>query len=169
MTGAAAATLVRHSPRMVTPPLFHRILCAVDFSPASLLALAQARSIAEHCGGGHLVVLHVLEGFPYENVYSAGRAAQVIGQFEGRMGELDRRLRALLPADAVEGRIEYVTVSGTAGNAIVSAAAEHHTDLIVLGASQRARLDHMVSGSTVKAVVRTAHCAVLVTPRPIEQ
>jgi nucleotide-binding universal stress UspA family protein len=101
---------------------------------------------------------------PLEHVYSGGRAAQLINQAEGRMGELTRRLHALLPAGAVDGRVEYVTVSGTASEAIVAVAAEHETDLVVLGASQGARLDHMVSGSTVKSVVRSAHCAVLVIP-----
>jgi nucleotide-binding universal stress UspA family protein len=151
---------------MGAPPLFRRILCAVDFSPASLVALAQARTIAEQCADGHLVVLHVVEGFPHEPVYSAGRAAQLIGQLEGRIGELNRRLRALVPADPADERVEYVTVSGPPSRAIVAAAAEHAADLVVLGASQRARLDHMVSGSTVKAVVRNAHCAVLVALRP---
>ena len=154
-----------HSAGMAAAPLFQRILCAVDFSPSSLTALAQARSLAEQHGAA-LIVLHVLEGFPRETVYSAGRASRLINQLEGRMGELDRRLRALLPADAVDGRVEYVAVSGTAGDAIVAAAAEHDSDLVVLGASQGARLDHMVSGSTVKSVVRKAHCPVLVTPHP---
>jgi len=146
-------------------PLFRRVLVAVDFSPSSDVALAQARVLAE-VSGGDLVVLHVLEGFPRQTVYSAGRAAQLIGRFEGRVDALDRQLRALLPANAVDGRVEYVTASGVAGDAIVAAAAEHGADLVVLGASQGARLDRLVSGSTVKTVVRNAGCAVLVTPPP---
>jgi nucleotide-binding universal stress UspA family protein len=148
---------------MAAAPLFHRILCAVDFSSSSLVALAQARAVAE-ANDASLLVLHVLEGFPSEAVYSAGRAARLIGHLEGRVDELTRRLRALVPADGRESRVEFFTVSGDASQAIVAAAAERDADLIVIGASERTRLDRMVSGSTVKAVVRQAHCAVLVTP-----
>ena len=169
MRSVTGAALVRHSPVMATAPLFRRVLCAVDFSPGSVAALERARDLAERCGSARLVVLHVVEGFPHETVYSAGRAARLIGQLEGRISEYDRRLRALLPENALEGRVEYVTVSGTAATAIVAAAAEHAADLVVLGASQGARLDHMVTGSTVKAVVRNAHCPVLVTPRPPDE
>ena len=150
---------------MAAAPMFRRILCAVDFSPSSVIALAQARVIADE-NDAHLFVLHVLEGFPNEAVYSAGRAARLIGHLEGRVDELTRRLRALMPADGREDRVEFFTVSGDASKAIVAAAAERNADLIVIGPSERKRLDHIVSGSTVKAVVRHAHCAVLVTAHP---
>jgi len=42
------------------PPLFTRILCAVDFSDCSVSALAYAMSIAQEADA-HLTVLHVME------------------------------------------------------------------------------------------------------------
>ena len=145
--------------------LFQKILCAVDFSAASYAALAQARALAEQ-GGGRLTVLHVIEGFPSEAVYSGGRAAKLIDQYHGRADEVTHRLAALIHGGALNGRVDLITASGVAGDAIVAAAREREADLVVLGASQKARLDCMIAGSTVKAVVRHAHCAVLVIPEP---
>ena len=47
---------------------FREILCATDFSPASIAALKHALVLAQQ-SGGRLTALHVLDGFPYETVY----------------------------------------------------------------------------------------------------
>ena len=44
---------------------FNNILCAIDFSAASLRALNEALTMAQQ-SGGRITLLHVLEGFPYE-------------------------------------------------------------------------------------------------------
>ena len=52
--------------------LFSRILCAVDFSAASMKALGMAAALAKDAGA-HLSVAHVLERFPiYEPVIMGG-------------------------------------------------------------------------------------------------
>ena len=57
---------------------FNNILCGIDFSAASLRALNEALTMAQQ-SGGRITLLHVLEGFPYESVYSGSRAFRLIG------------------------------------------------------------------------------------------
>ena len=56
---------------------FNNILCGIDFSAASLRALNEALTMAQQ-SGGRVTLLHVLEGFPYESVYSGSRAFRLI-------------------------------------------------------------------------------------------
>jgi nucleotide-binding universal stress UspA family protein len=46
---------------------FRNILCAIDFSEASMRALSEALAVGQQ-SGGHLRLLHVLDGFPYETI-----------------------------------------------------------------------------------------------------
>jgi nucleotide-binding universal stress UspA family protein len=46
---------------------FRNILCAIDFSEASMRALSEALAVGQQ-SGGHLGLLHVLDGFPYETI-----------------------------------------------------------------------------------------------------
>ena len=144
-------------------PAFHRILCPVDFSSASVAAIGFAFAIARRHTAS-VTVLHVLEGFPYETVYSGGRAGRLIGELEARIQETNTRLRTLVPAVHDLPPHDVRTVSGRARDAILAATADLGADLIVLGSSSRGRLERAVAGSIVTGVVANARCAVLVVP-----
>jgi nucleotide-binding universal stress UspA family protein len=143
---------------------FRNILSAIDFSDASFRALSESLSLARQ-NGAHLRLLHVLEGFPYETVYSGSRALRLIEDLRTRVGQVNRKLLSLIPLEAFNwSDIEVATVSGQAHRAIVSAAAERRTDLIVLGLPLRSRLEQLVAGSTVHRVLRRATAPVLLVP-----
>lgn len=145
---------------------FRHILAAIDFSEASLRALSEAVALVQQ-SGGHLRVLHVLDGFPYETVYSGSRGFRLIEQFQARVARVDRRLQSLIPAGARNwSEIDVATVSGRPHEGILAAASEGPTDLIVLGASRRTRLDEFVAGSTARRVLRRAKSPVLLVPGP---
>lgn len=147
-------------------PAFRDILAPIDFSEASLRALAEALVLAQQ-SGGRLRLLHVLDGFPYESVYSGSRAFRLMDDLRQRVARADREMQALIPRDAWDWtEIEIGSVAGEPAGAILSAAAHRRTDLIVLGLPRRSRLDEMVGGSTAQNVLRRAPCPVLLVPGP---
>lgn len=145
---------------------FNAILCAIDFSAASLRGLNQALTLAQQ-SGGRITLLHVLEGFPYETVYSGSRAFRLIGDFRARVDKVKRELRALVPPDALNWcEVEIEVVSGIPHDAIVATARARKADLVVIGRPRRTRLDRIVMASTVSGVLRRARCPVLAVPGP---
>ena len=102
---------------------FREILCATDFSPASIAALKQALVLAQQ-SGGRLTVLHVLDGFPYETVYSGSRAFRLIDEYRGLVAQVSRQLRNAIPQDALNWcDVQTRVVSGVPHRAILSTAA----------------------------------------------
>jgi len=142
---------------------FHRILCAVDFSAASLAALEFALSLAEEADA-RLTLVHVIEvphGFresPWAFDVDAARA-----RLEG---DSVRRLRELVP-DAVRAvcTVETAVAEGRAASEILRVAGECQSDLIVMGVHGRGALDLMFFGSNTHAIIRQAQCPVLTVRR----
>jgi nucleotide-binding universal stress UspA family protein len=147
-------------------PVFKRIVCAIDFSTSSLLALNVALALAQEADA-RLTLLHAIE-FPValrEVVFSTD--ADVDRLHAAAEAEFLRRLRALVPAQA---RI-YCTVAtrvndGKPAREIERVAAGERADLIVMGVQGRSAVDLMVFGSNTNAVIRNASCPVLVVPTP---
>jgi nucleotide-binding universal stress UspA family protein len=146
--------------------LFRNILVAIDFSEASLRALSEALILAQQ-NGGRLRLLHVLDGFPYEAVYSGSRAFRLMTDFRARAARVNRELQSLIPPDALNwAEIDVAALSGLAHKSIVSAASEQSADLIVLGLPRRSRMEEIVAGSTVHRVLRRTTAPVLLVPGP---
>lgn len=145
-------------------PLFRNVLCAVDFSQVSLAALDKALALAQE-SAGLLTLLHVLEGFPYETVYSGSRAFRVMHEYRARVRRVNRELHSLVPRDALNWcEAEAETVSGAPHEAILATAAKRRSDLIVMGLPRRRRLERLLAGSTAKKVLRRATSPVLLVP-----
>jgi hypothetical protein len=107
----------------------------------------------------------VLEGFPYETVYSGSRAFQLIGEYRARVDQVKRQLRALVPADAFNWcEVETEVASGIPHDAIVAIARARQADLVVIGRPRRTRLDRITMVSTVSGVLRRARSPVLAVP-----
>lgn len=177
-TGSFAATLAADvsAPTMAVPTglpppatgaaPFRNILSAIDFSKVSFRAMSHALRLAQE-SGGRLRLLHVLDGFPYESAYSGSQAMRLIDEFRTHAVEVARELHSLVPADAFNwSDIDVAAVSGVAHGAIVKAAAEQPTDLVVLGLPRRGRLEQFVAGSTAQKVIRRATSPVLMVPGP---
>lgn len=146
--------------------LFRNILVPIDFSDVSLRALATALALAQQ-SGGRLLLLHVLNGFPYETVYSGSRSAQLMRVLRASAARARRELQALVPPDALNwSEVEVTTASGATHKAVVAAAAERRADLVVLGLPRRGRMEEFVTGSTVHSVLRRTTSPVLLVPGP---
>ena len=174
--GAYAADLARHvsCPTLAVPETqngasqaeapFNEILCPIDFSPASAAAMNDALVLAQQ-SGGRITLLHVLEGYRYETVYSGARAMRVVEDYHARIGKMSLELRRLVPPDAYNWcEIDATVVSGVPHRSILATAAEIGADLIVMGLPDRGAVNRVVMGSTTTPVLRRANCPVLVVP-----
>lgn len=142
---------------------FKRIVCAVDFSEASLGALEYALSLAR-ASDGQMTVVHALEMIEEEPAVPSSFSVPEYRLVRER--EASNRLAQLVPADASDWcTLETVVVVGKAYRGVLSVAEERAADLIVIGVQGRNPIDVMFFGSTAQHVVRQATCPVL-TVRP---
>lgn len=151
---------------------FKHIVCAVDFSEASLKALTTALALAQEADA-ELTLVHVLE-WPAPATASAMQAAApelgISGAFdlEGYRTVLEAeaatRLKELLPAGVQQWCTPKTRIlHGKPWAEILAAASAGHADLIVLGVRGRNPIDVMLFGSTANQLVRRATCPVLTT------
>ena len=131
-------------------PEFRRILFVTDFSAASRAALPYALTLAEE-SQARLVLLHLIPLVP-------------VVDREAVKAEALERLKALIPTDAsawctpeFDVRFEFPA------EAIVRAAARHHSDVIVMGVQHNghARAVSHLPWATATEVVAMAPCPVL--------
>jgi nucleotide-binding universal stress UspA family protein len=167
--GSVAERVLRKAscPVMTVPPAvagtphlpYARVMCPVDFSESSLVALQFGFSIAQEANA-HLTILHVL-GWP---------AGETLGfddldtpEFRQRVeAEARRRLDALV-TDEQRVWCEPATqvACGKPYEQILKSAAIDRADLIVMGVRGRNPVDLTVFGSTTNQVIRRAACPVL--------
>ena len=138
-----------------------RIVAAVDLTVASAIALRTAADLSKR-HGAHLTIVHAME-LPEHMVFSGGEAWRLVQRLpadaELRSDVLKRTARAQGAPNA-----EPVVATGEAHRLIVDTATKSAADLIVMGVAPRSWMDEMVSGSTLRAVLRRATVPVLVVP-----
>jgi nucleotide-binding universal stress UspA family protein len=151
------------------PGLIHggrpRILCAIDFSDASLGALEYAMSLAEEADAD-LTLLHSIEvppelrqpipvpaDFNIDQCHAAAEAECLV------------HLRELVPPSVrTYCHVETAVREGAAYRQVLRLAAEQTTDLIVMGVHGRGAVDLLLFGSNTARVIRAATCPVLIVP-----
>jgi len=157
-------------PVLTVPPAAHaapaaaavaikRILCAVDFSPSSLVALGFALDMGRQTSAA-VTVLHVVdwptEGEPLAHAQAAAPEMLAYLLADGRT-----RLQAAIPAEGSHVQVAQVVVAGRATREILRQSAEHDSDMILMGAQGRDGVGLALLGSTTERVVRDAACPVL--------
>jgi nucleotide-binding universal stress UspA family protein len=168
--GSVAEKVLRKSrrPVMIVPagapdamprgPLpFTRILCAVDFSASSKLALDYAMTLAGEADAT-LTLLHVVEVVPHFHEFSPPASVDITAWSE----DARTRLRALVP-ESVRSccTVKEAVAIGKPSREILQFAAERDIDLIVMGVQGRGAADLLLFGSTTHHVVCGATCPVL--------
>jgi nucleotide-binding universal stress UspA family protein len=167
--GSVTEKVLRNAPCPVltTPPRamtvaklpFTRILCPIDFSEPSLVALRTAFSMAEEADA-HLVVLHVLDWPEDETILFTDKVdADLVVQVEQLV---QQRLESFITDDSrVWSRPEVAVTTGKAYREVLASAEDMSADLIVIGVHGRSSLGLTLFGSTVNQVVRRSPCPVL--------
>lgn len=148
-----------------------RILCPVDFSDASRLALEYAVAMAKWYES-KVTALHVFANVPVADMVTEFAAAgQVISlsdiDVDALRRELDRFVRAAAGDTPVCTKLEE-SIDIRAD--IVEQAAQLPADLIVIGTHGRRGFSRLMLGSVAESVLRKAECPVMAVPphaRPV--
>lgn len=141
-----------------------KILCPVDYSEGSGVALEYALAFAEHCGAEvHLVhVWHMnYHVRPDLSVWMEAHGQQpisVVVEKEAK-AETERYLASLPPETRKALRVHVV--EGEPWRTIVDVAAREQFDMIAMGTHGRSGIAHLALGSVAEKVVRHAACPVL--------
>ncbi len=138
-----------------------RIVAAVDFTVASALALRAAVDLSRR-HGARLTIVHATEA-PRHMVLSGGAAWRLVQRLPAEAKVLAERLKRKAVALGSQD-FEPMVVTGDAHRGIVDVAKETAADLIVMGVAPRTWVDEVVSGSTLRAVMRRAKAPILVLP-----
>ena len=140
-----------------------KILCPVDHSECSYLALKYAISLALK-DEAKLYLMHVIDSRLYDT--------EMYKFSPYKLNEIDEsKIRADLMKSLPEGtmdvlEVETMVVKGVPFNEIINAAMEINVDLIVIGTHGRTGLSHVMLGSVAEKVVRKATCPVLTVRMP---
>jgi universal stress protein A len=146
------------------------ILLPTDFSGCGNYALPYAAAIAR-AARARVICVHVVEPIVPAVGYSGLAEAMPIADVSEQLEDsAERELPQLIDCDDLHGLdVEEVIAHGDAAAEIVRVATEHAVDLIVISSHGRTGLGRMIFGSTAEAVVRHAHCPVLVVKPPPEE
>jgi nucleotide-binding universal stress UspA family protein len=154
-------TVPPHAPKPgPTAVTVGHILCAVDFSPASLQAFGFAAGLA-HRSKAPLTLLHSIEWLAEEEPRET--ASFSVPEFREELATNAReQLNALVAPDPVTGlHVKTVVAFGRAHREILAGASEAGADLIIMGAQGRGGHLLPAFGSTTNHVVRASTCPVL--------
>jgi nucleotide-binding universal stress UspA family protein len=140
---------------------FRRITYATDFSPASLVALPHALRLAR-ITGGELTILHVLPS-PRMLFIEGGYVPQEIwDQIRAEAAQqMDRLLKQAVDAGVRATAAIVDGGSALPAEAIVRAAEDAKTDVLLLGTHGRTGVTRLILGSVAARVIATAPCPVL--------
>ncbi|MEM1303349.1 MAG: universal stress protein [Planctomycetota bacterium] len=142
---------------MINLPFKH-VLVPTDFSPHSEIALARVLDAAED--PDNITALHV--GAPRSGYVAADPAVvwETVSE-EHRREVLEAEFRKRTDDPRRKG-IKFEVAFGTPGDEIAKYADKHNCDLIVMPSHGRTGLTRLLIGSVAEAVVRHAHCPVLI-------
>jgi len=139
-----------------------RVLCAIDFSPASMAALDEAYRIIRD-DGATLRLLHVVD-IAQPAVPRLTLEFPAIDYTEQLRKHAWRELRRLLPlSQELHGRVQAQVAVGLVLDQIVRHTTEMKADLVVLGVRKRGTLGRLL-GSTTGHTLRRVGCPVLAVP-----
>ena len=127
-----------------------RILCPVDFSESSTIALNYAAKFGAGVGA-ELILLHAFD-----------RPATL--DMEGQSNPADTTLHEQLEnvrPDTENVQVTRVLHAGSTGEVICWLAEDRACDLIIMGTHGHTGLKHLLLGSTAEYVLRHARCPVL--------
>ena len=141
------------------------ILFATDFGPASARALPLAVSLAQNADA-QLVLVHMLPPMPLADASYAPAvfAADDLLQWrESVRAESEKKLKAFVPPGTLAHEPQYVIGMDFGPKGILSVAAEHNADLIVMGANRGTspRIASHIPWSLTHHVICEACCPVL--------
>ncbi len=143
--------------------MFTHILCPLDFSADSELALHAAMRLAGECGA-RLTLVTVVDPLLKAGAEAAGAGAALTAQTQQEMSALlDRMGRDGVPVTTPALAIR----SGNAASEIVAQATDSGADVIVIGKRGLGGAERFILGSTSRRVTELSPVPVLVVPTTV--
>jgi nucleotide-binding universal stress UspA family protein len=140
---------------------FPSVLCPVDFSDASRVALGHAAAIGNHFGA-EITVLTVVDPFVAALAATEATETKIEDETEEALRRYCHDALAHMPPGPRSLRLRYAV--GSAATEILREADTAHADLIVMSSHGHRGLRKMFFGSTTERVLRETHVPVLITP-----
>jgi universal stress protein A len=142
-------------------PIFHRILCPIDFDENSLSALRLGVRLAER-DQATLYLMHVIQ-----IVEEATVAAPTIFKRDERttQTELQKIAESQLRGISHQVLLRY----GNPAEQIIGAESELGAELVVMATHGRTGISHLFFGSVAERVVRESICPVLIVRMSVPQ
>jgi universal stress protein A len=142
-------------------PIFHRILCPIDFDDNSLSALRLSAQLAER-DQATLYLMHVIRV-----VEEATVAAPAIFERDERatQSELQNIAEGQLRGIDHQVLLRY----GNPAEQIIAAESELGVELVVMATHGRTGISHLFFGSVAEKVVRESVCPVLIVRMSMPQ
>lgn len=137
---------------------YKRILCATDFSPASVLALRHADDLARRLGA-RLTIVHVVQD-ALQQPWTAEAYALNLADLEGEWVRCAQTELARLAATCTTKPVT-VCRQGKPVQAILECVRDTRADLLVVGSHGHGVLAQMILGSVAERLIRHAPCPVL--------
>lgn len=146
---------------------FKKILCPVDFSGASRIAMAAAAELAQQFQA-EMYLVHVVPVLP--PVPPDPNFVFEVPEYERALhSDAERQLVGLTAEITAKGLPVHTVVGhGDPGSEIVRVATSEAVDLIVIATHGMTGWRHAMFGSVAEKVVRLAHRPVLTVPAPRE-
>ena len=148
----------------IASPFFRRVLCAVDFTKATLPALEAAAALSPRSGGS-MTLVHAVTDISAEMPFSGQAATPLARMHAPHVEDAWDRLHELVPAAVLKRyQVRVIVGSGPPDRRITRVASDIEADLIVMGLPRRSRVDEWLGGSTSRAVLSRAKSPVLLVP-----
>ncbi len=137
------------------------ILVPVDFSDVTAKVVETASMLAQ-AFGSRVILINIAEPEPEFVGYDPGPLTVRVAVAHDLRAD-QQRLEALKPAFG-GAEVLALHVQGSIPEDILDLAREHEATLIVMGSHGHGALYHLFVGSVAGAVLKDAHCPVLVVP-----
>ncbi len=143
--------------------MFTSILCPVDFSEHSELALGYALDLAK-LTGAHLTIMTAVDPLLDAASSAAGHADSLMHQTQDEVQRLLAHIGRTRGTAAERPAIAVVT--GKPAEEILKQISECHADVVVMGTQGLEGTRRLVFGSTTEKVLRESTVPVLAVPLP---
>lgn len=139
---------------------YHNVMVAVDFSPASAIAVEFGASLVPNA---RLQVVHAFH-IPFKGFLHGGKSFDRMARRQQQEFNAanDREISSFFATLKIDlSRAERIVEEGTAHEVILGAVRNKKPDLLVLGTHGRSGLGRSILGSVAEAVLSQAPCDVL--------
>jgi nucleotide-binding universal stress UspA family protein len=170
ITGVNAEAMISHAEipvlavRPGLPELhFRRIVCAVDQSPASAVALTHAAKLARSFRTSLSIVSVIPEVSWWQTLRELGDFAHFKAEHDQAWEKEFEQFLSSIDLSGIE--VEKEVLEGRADQKIIENVEKWHADLLVMGATGRSSSERLALGATARRLVRHLPCSLLLVKK----